>query len=79
MICIYSKDIKNGNKTRIRMEHQECPNKTLEKAMKENQILKECSAESYTCRCIRESSLMTESSTNRFLVIKNFIIISLIS
>jgi hypothetical protein len=42
MIRIYSKDMKDGNKTRIRMEHQECPNKTLEKAMKENQILKEC-------------------------------------
>jgi hypothetical protein len=42
MIRIYSKDMKDGNKTRIRMEHQECPNKTLEKAMKENQILKVC-------------------------------------
>jgi hypothetical protein len=42
MIRIYSKDMKDGNKTRIRMEHQECPNKTLEKAMKENQVRKEC-------------------------------------
>jgi hypothetical protein len=34
MIRIYSKDMKGAYKTRIRMERQECPNKTFEKAMK---------------------------------------------
>ena len=40
MIRIYSKDMKDGSKTRIRMERQECPNTTFEKAMREK--LEEC-------------------------------------
>jgi len=42
MIRIYSKDMKDGNKTRIRMKHKECSDKTLEKAMKDSEILKTC-------------------------------------